>query len=145
MPISKTKTQQNNQNFCFWADVFEGFIDHDHEGLLDTKFIENIEGLTSLYEASQLCFPEEEKLEKIGNFSARILKKLARNRDDNLGKHVRKAVANPFHKSLVKFVVKDYFGSQSPNKWIYVFQPMAKLDFNRLQKLHRLELSQFIM
>ncbi|XP_022927129.1 uncharacterized protein LOC111434068 [Cucurbita moschata] len=126
-------------------DVFEGFIDHNHEGLLDTKFSENIEGLTSLYEASQLCLPEDEKLEKIGNFSARILKKLVRNRDDNLSKHVRKAMANPFHKSLVKFVVKDYFGSQSPNKWIYVFQHMAKLDFNRVQKLHGLELSQFIM
>ncbi|KAG7019658.1 hypothetical protein SDJN02_18621, partial [Cucurbita argyrosperma subsp. argyrosperma] len=126
-------------------DVFEGFIHHDHEDLLDTKFSENIEGLTSLYEASQLCLPEDEKLEKIGNFSARILKKLVRNRDDNLGKHVRKAMANPFHKSLVKFVVKDHFGSQSPNKWIYVFQHMAKLDFNRVQKLHGLELSQFIM
>lgn len=128
---------------CLCVDVFESFM--DKEGKFDKEFNENIEGLTSLYEASQLCLPEEDKLEKIGNFCRHTLNniRIIGNLDKHLASYVGNILTNPFHKSLAKLLVQRYFGFQSPNKWIHVFQQLAKLDFNRVQNLYQREISQF--
>lgn len=131
----------------FWADVFESFM--DREGELNKKVSEDIVGLTSLYEAWQLCLPGEEKLEKIGKISGHILRTQIGNLEDGMAKHVGDALTNPFHKSLGKLFVKNYLGFQvqlqATNNWIFVFNQLAKLDFNRVQILYQREISQLFM
>ncbi|KAE8652684.1 (3S,6E)-nerolidol synthase 1 [Cucumis sativus] len=125
------------------SDVFESFTAKNGE--LNKKVFEDIEGLTSVYEACQLCLPGEEKLEIIGEFCGHILRTQIRNLENGMAKHVGDTLTNPFHKSLAKLFIKTHFGFQATNKWIFAFQKLAKLDFNRAQKSYQHEISQLIL
>ncbi|XP_022140146.1 (3S,6E)-nerolidol synthase 1-like [Momordica charantia] len=128
------------------SDVFKIFM--DEEGNFKQGLEQDIKGLMSLYEASQLCILGEDILEQAANFSAQILEQYVKNNlNTNQARDVAKTLANPFHTSFSKFMVKDYLGtehhSQATNRWAHAFQQVAKMDFNAAQNMHRQELLQF--
>lgn len=127
------------------ADVFNVFM--DEEGHFKQGLEQDINGLMSLYEASQFCLPGEVTLEQAANFSSQILRQyIADNTDSKEVIHVAKTLANPYHTSFSKFMVKDYFGtgdSAATNRWTHAFQQVAKMDFNMAQDMHHQELFQF--
>ncbi|TYJ99410.1 (3S,6E)-nerolidol synthase 1-like [Cucumis melo var. makuwa] len=132
------------------SDVFNIFMNED--GHFKQNLEHDIKGLMSLYEASQLCLPGENKLNEAQNFSSKILREYITNDniDNKEANHVARTLANPYHTSFSKFMVKDYFGvgddellHATNNKWVHAFQQVAKMDFNIAQNMHQQELVQF--
>ncbi|KAI4296543.1 hypothetical protein L6164_036493 [Bauhinia variegata] len=111
----------------YWvhANVFDNFM--DSEGKLKQKFWGNIEGLTALFEASQLSIEGEDFLDEAGNLSRQLLNAWVSRFHDH---HQAKAIANtlrcPIHKSLSKFMPTN---SQLQNLgWTSSLQELSKLD-----------------
>ncbi|XP_060971030.1 (3S,6E)-nerolidol synthase 1 isoform X1 [Cannabis sativa] len=125
------------------ADIFNKYKDNNN-GCFDTRLREDIKGLLSLYEASHLCIEGENILDEAALFSAQHLEasmtRLHRY-DQYQAKFVATTLQNPTHKSLSKFTAKDLFGVYpSQNGYINLFQQLAKVEFNRVQSLHRMEI-----
>lgn len=133
-------------------DVFNVFM--DEEGHFKQNLEHDIKGLMSLYEASQLCLPGENRMKEAQNFSSKILREYIitnENIDKKEANHVERTLENPYHTSFSKFMVKDYFreGDEllhaTNNKWVHAFQKVAKVDFNIAQNMHQQELVQFTL
>ncbi|KAH7545848.1 hypothetical protein FEM48_Zijuj01G0137200 [Ziziphus jujuba var. spinosa] len=65
--------------------------------------------------------------------------------DHHQAKIVENTLRNPHHKSLAKFMAKNYFvgnNSQGSIKWMNVLQELAKTEFNMVQSLHQKEIFQ---
>ncbi|XP_023542184.1 (3S,6E)-nerolidol synthase 1-like [Cucurbita pepo subsp. pepo] len=127
------------------SDMFEAFMDED--GHFKQELENDINGVMSLFEASQFCLPGEAILEEARVFSARIMSEyVMKNVDCNKARHVARALANPYHTSFSKFMVKDYFGMgdlPDTNRLTRDFQLVAKMDFNVAQDMRRRELYRF--
>ncbi|KAG6573224.1 hypothetical protein SDJN03_27111, partial [Cucurbita argyrosperma subsp. sororia] len=127
------------------SDMFEAFMDED--GHFKQELENDINGVMSLFEASQFCLPGEAILEEARVFSARIMSVYVMNNVDcKKVRHVARALANPYHTSFSKFLVKDYFGLgdlPDTNRLTRDFQLVAKMDFNVAQDMRRRKLHQF--
>ncbi|XP_038893757.1 (3S,6E)-nerolidol synthase 1 isoform X2 [Benincasa hispida] len=136
------------QGYYVSSDVFNVFM--EEEGHFKQNLEQDIKGLMSLYEASHLCLPgEEDILDEAKKFSSKILKEYITNNsiDSKEANNVSRTLANPYHTSFSKFMVKDYFGigdlDATNNGWANAFQQLAKMDFNIAQNMHQQELFQF--
>ena len=62
----------------------------------------------------------------------------------HMSRFVASTLENPCHKSLAKFTAKNLIGGASPsvNGYINVLQELAKVEFNKVQSLHKREILQ---
>ncbi|KAH9306411.1 hypothetical protein KI387_010815 [Taxus chinensis] len=119
--------------------------------------------MLSLYRCSQISFPEERIMREASAFAKDYLSKcIQRNnvpRDLTVNKNLRgeieHAVDYPWHMNLPRLIARNYmeqFGANDmwmgktlyrmPNVSDEKYLQLAKLDFNRLQALHRMEIQQ---
>ncbi|KAI4296535.1 hypothetical protein L6164_036485 [Bauhinia variegata] len=128
------------EGYWIHANVFDNFM--DSEGKLKQKFWGNIEGLTALFEASQLSIEGEDCLDEAGNLSCQLLNAWVSRFHDH---HQAKAIANtlrcPIYKSLPKFMPTN---SQLQNSgWTSSLQELSKLDTHIMSSLQLKEICAF--
>ncbi|XP_044461282.1 (3S,6E)-nerolidol synthase 1-like [Mangifera indica] len=130
------------EGFNVPTDVFNRFTNKD--GKFNQRLKEDINGLLDLYEASQLCVEGEDVLDEARQFSSKLLNDSMTNLDDYQAEIVRNTLSYPYHRTLERFVAKNFFlrNFQGENRWINVFQDLAKMDFNLVQSLHQSEIVQ---
>lgn len=105
---------------------------------------EDIKGLVGLFEASQMTFQGEETLDEAGKLSHQLLTAwLPKNLDDHGATLVAHTLEHPYHKSLTRFMAKNFFNNfQGQEKWISFLQDLAKLEFNMVESLIQNEILQ---
>ncbi|XP_044460821.1 (3S,6E)-nerolidol synthase 1-like isoform X1 [Mangifera indica] len=130
------------EGFNVPCDVFNRFTNED--GKFNQRVKEDINGLLDLYEASQLCVEGEDVLDEARQFSSKLLNDSLTNLDDYQAEIVRNTLLYPYHRTLARFVAKNFFLRyfQGENRWINVFQDLAKMDFSLVQSLHQSEIVQ---
>ena len=123
------------------TDVFSKF--KDSKGMFKQDLSEDIKGLMSLYEASQLSTEGEDTLVEAGKFSGHLLKTYLSHLDNHQAKIVSNTLGNPHHKSLGPFMARNFFvTSQCTNTWLNLLKEVAKTDFDVVQTLHQDEIVQ---
>ncbi|KAJ4724611.1 Terpene synthase [Melia azedarach] len=128
--------------FKMSCGVFNKYKESD--GKFKESLISDMRGILSLYEATQLRVHEEDILEEALTFTTAQLKKisLAPNTSPQLTKHITEALEQPFHTGVPRLeelkYISFYEHEESRNDTLLKF---AKLDFNRVQLLHKQELS----
>ncbi|KAI9083037.1 hypothetical protein K1719_034941 [Acacia pycnantha] len=128
------------------SDVFERFKDvkrkFDNENITE----EDVEGMLALYEAAQLEVHGENILEEALHFTYTRLKSLIDNNQlrPGLKARVSYCLSQPLHKRLRRIETRHYISfnqkQQDPSHNHIMLLNFAKLDFNMLQHLHRIEL-----
>ena len=125
----------------FGIDVFNCF--KDKEGMFNKEVKEDINGLMGLFEASQLCIEGENTLVEAGDFSRQLLNEWMSHLDYNQAKVVGNTLRHPYHRSLARFMAKNFFDNiQGTSGWFNDFQQLAKMDFNVVQSKYRKEIVQ---
>ncbi|KAB1201252.1 (3S,6E)-nerolidol synthase 1 [Morella rubra] len=128
------------QGYYVPADIFENFKDED--GNFKNELSEDINGLMALYEASHLSIEGEDILDQAGIFSEQLLNAWKRHLDYNHVKVVGNTLGHPYHKSVARFMAKNFFGDYpSTNGWFNGLQQLAKIDFNVVQSMHQKEIT----
>ncbi|KAJ6349659.1 hypothetical protein OIU77_007107 [Salix suchowensis] len=120
--------------------VFEKF--KDTNGEFKKTMINDVKGILSLYEASFLSVHGEQILDEAHVFTKANLESLAMQSSQRLRDHIRNALFRPFHKGVPRIEARKYISfyeeDESRNDTLLKF---AKIDFNRVQLLHKQELS----
>ncbi|KAF2287619.1 hypothetical protein GH714_001865 [Hevea brasiliensis] len=106
------------------------------------KAISNdVKGILSLYEASFVSMRGEDILDEAIAFARPLLESLAMQSSPHLAKHINDALSMPFHRGLPRVEARKfiyfYEEEESHNETLLKF---AKLDYNRVQLLHKQEL-----
>ncbi|XP_050206947.1 probable terpene synthase 6 [Mercurialis annua] len=122
------------------SDVFKKFKDSD--GNFKKMKSKDSRGVVSLYEATFLCMHgEEDILEEARSFARPLLESLATESDPQLARYVKNALRAPFHRGLPRLEARKYIcfyeQQETHNETLLKF---AKLDFNRIQLIHRQEI-----
>ncbi|KAG5223907.1 terpene synthase [Salix suchowensis] len=119
--------------------VFEKF--KDTSGEFKKTMINDVKGIL-LYEASFLSVHGEHILDEAHVFTKANVESLAMQSSPRLGDHIRNALICPFNKGLPRIEARKYISfyeeDESHNDTLLKF---AKIDFNRVQLLHKQELS----
>ncbi|KAE8680304.1 putative Terpene synthase 21 [Hibiscus syriacus] len=127
--------------FKMSCDVFNKFKDID--GKLKEILIDDGKGILSLYEASHLRVHGECILEEALAFTTENLNSSANKFSPLLVKQITNALDQPLNKSPPRLAARTYISfyeeEVSRNEILLKF---AKLDFNRVQLLHKQEISQ---
>nr|AQY54367.1 (-)-germacrene D synthase [Salvia officinalis] len=122
------------------CDVFSKFV--DEEGNFKESIKNDVEGILSLYEASNYAVDGEEILEKALEFCSSHLGSLITNINNSLLTRVKDALNIPIRKTLNRLGARKFISvyeeDDSHNQKLLNF---AKLDFNLVQKIHQKELS----
>ncbi|KAI8552712.1 hypothetical protein RHMOL_Rhmol06G0288000 [Rhododendron molle] len=122
-------------------DVFNKF--KDNKGKFQEYVKGDVRGLVSLYEATHLRVHGEDILDEALDFTTTHLNSAVPNLKNAIADQVVHALNQPIHKGLTRLEARHYIlfyeQEDSHNKTLLDF---AKLDFNRLQKLHQKELSE---
>ncbi|KAL9344767.1 hypothetical protein Peur_062442 [Populus x canadensis] len=120
--------------------VFDKF--KDTNGEFKKTIINDVKGILSLYEASFLSVHGEQILDDALVFTKANLESSAMQSSPRLADHIRNALIRPFHKGVPRIEARKYISfyeeEESRNDTLLKF---AKIDFNRVQLLHRQELS----
>ena len=125
----------NCQNRCF--KKFK-----DDEGKFKESLNTNVQGLLSLYEATQLRVHGEGILEEALAFTTTNLKFLLPHLTNLLAEQVNHALQLPIRNCLTRLESRHYMSIyQEDNLHNQVVLNFAKVDFNLLQKVHQKELS----
>ncbi|XVE80270.1 hypothetical protein DITRI_Ditri14bG0126600 [Diplodiscus trichospermus] len=124
------------------CEVFNKF--KDEEGNFKTSLISDIRGLLELYEAANFLVHGENILEEALAFTTSHLKLAVTSMVDSpLSSQIANALMRPLHKSVPRLVARSYIsiyeGCGTEDESLLKF---AKLDFKKLQHLHREELSE---
>ncbi|KAK9222103.1 hypothetical protein WN944_010535 [Citrus x changshan-huyou] len=122
------------------ADVFNTFKGSD--GKFKASLAKDVRGMLSLYEATHLRVHEENILDEALAFTNSHLESIATHQIRSpLAEQVKHALVQPIHKGLQRLEARQYIPiyqeESSHNEALLTF---AKLDFNKLQKLHQKEL-----
>nr|AIC76501.1 terpene synthase [Prunus campanulata] len=131
------------QGYFVPDDVFNKF--KESEGSFKKMLSEGIQGLMSLYEASQLSIEGEDTLDEAGQFSCHLLSTSLSHLDHRQARVVGNTLSNPHLKSLATFMAKNFFATNSRgtnNRWLNILQEVAKTDFSMVQSLHQKEIVQ---
>ncbi|KAL9381983.1 hypothetical protein Peur_025018 [Populus x canadensis] len=119
--------------------VFDKF--KDTNGEFKKTIINDVKGILGLYEASFLSVHGERVLDEALVFTKTNLESLATQSSPHLADHIRNALIRPFHKGIPRIEARKYisfYEDESRNDTLLKF---AKIDFNRVQLIHRQELS----
>ncbi|KAL9457852.1 hypothetical protein AB3S75_006822 [Citrus x aurantiifolia] len=122
------------------ADVFNTFKGSD--GKFKASLAKDVRGMLSLYEATHLRVHEENILDEALAFTTSHLESIATHQIRSpLAEQVKHALVQPIHRGLQRLEARQYIPiyheEPSHNEALLTF---AKLDFNKLQKLHQKEL-----
>ncbi|KAK9225677.1 hypothetical protein WN943_010721 [Citrus x changshan-huyou] len=122
------------------SDVFNTFKGSD--GKFKASLAKDVRGMLSLYEATHLRVHEENILDEALAFTTSHLESIATHQIRSpLAEQVKHALVQPIHKGLQRLEAREYIPiyheEPSHNEALLTF---AKLDFNKLQKLHQKEL-----
>ncbi|KAI4367115.1 hypothetical protein MLD38_022886 [Melastoma candidum] len=132
------------QGYKVSCDVFNEFKDND--GKFDETVIQDLRGMLSLYEASQLMVHGEDILQEALDFTAANLKTIDQERHGpHLVNLIRQALNQQIRKGLPRLEAWHYIQ-------IYETEPsldrslldLAKLDFNSLQRIHQKEIQEIV-
>ncbi|KDP24705.1 hypothetical protein JCGZ_25441 [Jatropha curcas] len=125
------------------GDVFNKSKDKD--GNFQKAISYNVKGILSLYEASFVSVHGEDILDEALAFTKPILESslAMQSIPHHLAQHIRNALILSFHKGVPRVEARQYISvyeeDESRNETLLEF---AKLDFNRVQLLHRQELGE---
>ncbi|KAK4718669.1 hypothetical protein R3W88_017007 [Solanum pinnatisectum] len=124
------------------SDVFKQFTNQD--GKFKETLTNDVQGLLSLYEASNLRVRDEEILEEALTFTTIHLESIVSNLSNNsLKVEVTEALKQPIRKTLPRVGARKYISIYENNDaHNHLLLKFAKLDFNVLQKLHQRELNE---
>ncbi|KAM1525386.1 hypothetical protein ACFX1Q_010608 [Malus domestica] len=130
------------QGYNVSCDLFNNFKDGD--GKFKESLVDDVVGLLSLYEATHLRIHGEEILDEALTFTTTNLESATFRLSPPLAKAVTHALNQPLRKGLPRVEARYYLSvyqelRESPNETLLTF---AKLDFNRLQRVHQNELSE---
>ncbi|KAG8368253.1 hypothetical protein BUALT_Bualt15G0026100 [Buddleja alternifolia] len=122
------------------ADVFNKLIDHERK--FKTSLINNVQGILSLYEATNMGIQGEETLDEALEFSSSHLKSMNQiHMSKSLATQINEALKTPIRKTYVSLGAKRFLtifqDDDSHNEELLKF---PKLDFNYAQKIHQKEL-----
>ncbi|XP_029129103.1 probable terpene synthase 2 isoform X3 [Cajanus cajan] len=129
------------QGYHISPNVFYKF--KDQTGNFNETLANDIQGMMSLYEASQLRIHGEEILEEAYKFThVQLTKSLTTQLSPFLAAQVNHILGQSLHKGIPRLEARHYmsFYEEDPSHDENLLT-FAKLDFNMLQKLHRKELS----
>ncbi|EEF48772.1 Casbene synthase, chloroplast precursor, putative [Ricinus communis] len=122
------------------CDVFNKFKNSD--GKFKKSIANDLKGLLSLYEASFLSVHGENILDEAIAFTRPLLESFADQSSPHLAKYIRNSLLRPHHQGIQRVEARQYISfyeeDESRNETLLKF---AKLDFNRLQLLHKQELA----
>ncbi|KAL4200965.1 hypothetical protein AMTRI_Chr02g213770 [Amborella trichopoda] len=105
------------------SDVFGGF--KDEKGSFKVSLIGDVKGMLSLYEASHLCLPGEDKA---------LMDQL----EPSLAQKVRHSLEIPLHWRTIRQEVKHYMGVyEQAGNMVPILLEFATLDFNSVQCIHQ--------
>ncbi|KAM1057250.1 hypothetical protein ACFX2A_031211 [Malus domestica] len=129
------------QGYDISCEMFNKF--KDDEGKFKESLVNDVIGLLSLYEATQLRVHGEDILEEALTFTTTHLKSVENRLSSPLSKLVTHALYQPFWKGNPRLEARRYLSiyqeDDSHNETLLTF---AKLDFNLLQQVHQKELSE---
>ncbi|KAD3338103.1 hypothetical protein E3N88_33624 [Mikania micrantha] len=132
--------------FYVSCDMFNKY--KDNEGSFKESLSSDIEGMLELYEATYMRVRGEVVLDDALVFTKNQLQKVTKdplswNCTLSLSKHIEEALERPIRKRLQRLDSLRYipFYEQQDSHNVSLLR-LAKLDFNRLQSLHKKELSQ---
>ncbi|XP_049379015.1 sesquiterpene synthase 12-like [Solanum stenotomum] len=130
------------QGYYMSSDVFKQFTNQD--GKFKETLTNDVQGLLSLYEASNLRVRDEEILEEALTFTTTHLESIVSNLSNNsLKVEVTEALKQPIRKTLPRVGARKYISIYENNDaHNHLLLKFAKLDFNVLQKLHQRELNE---
>ncbi|KAM6581833.1 hypothetical protein CsatA_005607 [Cannabis sativa] len=130
------------QGYYMSCDVFNKFT--NNKGKFEESLCNDIRGMLSLYEASQLRVHGEKILDDALIFTTNHLESVAKTSklSSHISNQVNHALKNPIRKSLQRRQARHYMSLyhqiSSHNEHLLA---LAILDFNLLQKLYQKELS----
>ncbi|XP_050214272.1 (3S,6E)-nerolidol synthase 1-like isoform X1 [Mercurialis annua] len=120
------------------AGVFDKF--KDEKGKFKHELRDDIRGLMSLHEASQLSREGEDILDEARGYSYEILNSLATCLDSPKAKAVENALKHSHLRSLQKFMGQKFIMNIVwQNGWVNELQEIATLDFKIIQHQHQQE------
>ncbi|XP_073060899.1 putative monoterpene synthase 8 [Primulina eburnea] len=123
------------------CEVFDKFMEDDKT----RKPLSPDEGLLDLYEASYLAACGEDVLSEAMKFTETQLASSVRAADDNLSRRIRQALQLPRHHRMERIESRRYIedcSTQIHRTPPYILE-LAKLDYNNVQLLHKMELAEF--
>ncbi|URD89243.1 Terpene synthase family, metal binding domain [Musa troglodytarum] len=122
------------------SDVFHRFSDDGGEFM--PSLTENIDGMISLFEASNLNTGEN-ILRKANIFATDYLKSSMAYMEPDSVKCIQQTLDHPYHMSLQRYKARQYLKHQRREEgWKRVIQELARTDFVLIQSLHRKELNE---
>lgn len=120
--------------------MFKKFKDED--GKFSESHVDDVVGLLSLYEASQLRTHGDEILDEAVTFTTTHLELATQRLFPPLSKQVSHALYQPLWKGIPRLEARHYLSiyeeDDSHNETLLNF---AKLDFNQLQQVYQKELT----
>ncbi|KAI3961571.1 hypothetical protein MKW92_032765 [Papaver armeniacum] len=123
-------------------DVFDKF--KDAKGGFKESIKEDIKGMLSLFEAAHLVLEGESILTEAVLFTRRHLLDNEKNNNNvnvNLTKQVSRSLETPFHWRVQRSEAKTFIEAyESQNDMNHLLLELAKLNFNRVQAQHKMEL-----
>ncbi|KAK1427999.1 hypothetical protein QVD17_16805 [Tagetes erecta] len=134
------------EGFYVSCDIFNKYKDND--GSFKEPLTSDVQGMLELYEATYMRVPGEVVLDDALIFTRNQLQKVTKDPIQwkcslLLSKHIEEALERPIRKRLPRLdtlrYIPFYEQQDSHNESLL---RLAKLDFNRLQTLHKKELSQ---
>ncbi|CAN0926009.1 Alpha-humulene synthase [Linum grandiflorum] len=127
------------QGFSVSPNVFAKLKGND--GNFKEELASDVQGLLSLYEAAHLAAHGEHILDEALIFATNNLSRRSNNIQPSLQKQVKFALSLPVWKCVPRTLARNYIDFYDDNNTIDTqLLRFAKLDFNRLQKLHQQEL-----
>ncbi|XP_020207165.1 probable terpene synthase 2 [Cajanus cajan] len=118
--------------------VFENF--KDEQGNFGEKLVTDVEGMLCLYEASHMMVHGEDILEEALAFTSTHLDSIVTQLTPSLAAQVKHSLRQPLYKNLPRLEARHYISiyEQDPSH-NELLLTLAKLDFNKLQNLHKKE------
>ncbi|KAG5601091.1 hypothetical protein H5410_032461 [Solanum commersonii] len=140
--IFDTSKRNDDNLYVVSLHVFKQFTNQD--GKFKETLTNDVQGLLSLYEASNLRVRDEEILEEALTFTTTHLEFIVSNLSNNsLKVEVTEALKQPIRKTLPRVGARKYISIYENNDaHNHLLLKFAKLDFNVLQKLHQRELNE---
>nr|KAJ0209242.1 hypothetical protein LSAT_V11C400179620 [Lactuca sativa] len=117
-------------------DVFAGF--KQKNGIFLEEMTEDVKGLMTLYEASQLSIEGEHILEEAADFSSHALKEMIPFLDQDEAIMVKNTLEHSYQKTSSTFMVKKFIKHYSGT----TMSQLAEMELAKLQALHRTEVTQ---
>ncbi|XP_029129584.1 probable terpene synthase 2 [Cajanus cajan] len=110
------------------------------QGNFNERLLSDVEGMLSLYEASHMMVHGEDILEEALTFTSTHLKSITTTLSPSLAAQVNHSLRQALHKNLPRLEARRYISiyEQDPSH-NEILLTLAKLDFNKLQNLHKKE------